>query len=417
MGCAGVRGRRPTAKLARRVEAERGIGREERIHGSARRHQLIDAAHERAEALRLGDRRVEPRVECGRPGDREHGQHVDEPPPAPAPRSSVGDEPGDGTGDCEEHQHGSRPPGGLGERGDAHRVHRSEPRPELWARIEPEGQRDGERGEQDEGRRVEPGAGAGDAYGCPLRGRPDDAGREQQRDGRVHGQQVDASLRRREREEDEPGAHPGLGEARDGRTRPAERHDGERQERRPRQEADQRERHQVARTVLVARLRVGVQVSEPVLARHGGDERRPLAAERRHVPAAGHQQGRPERGGDAQPAREGRVAACEREHARREPRQHDGDGSLGEGAERCTRGGEHRPAAPGAGEQGEHPRREDRGERGGERHVDTGAGRGACPLEAGGEDQRGRQPGGGPEGRAGGGPGAEHRRGAERRRG
>ena len=409
-----VRGR-PAPKLAWRVEAERGIGREERIQRSTRRHDPIDAAHERAEALRLGDRWMEPGVERGRPGDREHGQDVDEPPPAPAPGRPVGDQPGDGAREREQHQHRSGPPRGLCEGGDTQRVHRSEPLPEQRARIEAEGQRDGERAEHDERGRVEAGAGAGDPYGRSLGGCRDDAGGDQQRDGRIDGQQVDAPLRCREREEDEPRAYPGLGETGDGRPRPPEGDDRKRQEGRPRQQSDQRERQEVAGAVLVARLRVRVEVPEPVLAGHGGDERRPFAAERHHVPAAGYQQGRPERRRGAQPARQAPVAAGKREHPRRQPRQHDGHRSLGEGADGCTRRGEHRPSATAATER-EYPRRQHRGERGGERHVDARAGRRPRPLEAGGEDQCGRQSGRGPEGRARRGPGAEHRRGAERRR-
>ena len=219
---AGVRGRRPTAQLAWRVEAECGIGREERIQRSTRRHDPIDAAHERAEALRLGDGRVKPRVEGGRPGDREHGQDVHEPPPAPAPCGPVGDEPRHGAGECEQHERRSGPARGLGERSGTHGICRPEPVPELRARVEPEGQRDGEGGEHDEGGRVETGANAGGAYGRSVGGCSDDACPDQQRDGRIDGQQVDAPFRRREREEDEPRSEPGLGEARDGRPRPAE---------------------------------------------------------------------------------------------------------------------------------------------------------------------------------------------------
>jgi len=296
-------GRRPGAELARRVEAESGIGREEGIERSARRHDPIDAAHEGPQAPRPGDRRMEQRVEGGGPGDREHGQDVHEPPPAPAPRGPVGDEARHGARDREQDQHRSGPPRGYLEGGGAHGVRGPEPAPQGRTRIEPDGQRCGEGGEQDEGGRVEAGAAAGGAYGSALGGRSDHAGTDQERDGGIEREEVHAPLGRREPEEDEPRAHPGLGEVGCRRPLPAERHDAEREERRPRQESDEREREEVAGAVRVARVRVRIEIAEPVLTGDGGEECGPLAAERRRVPGAGHQQGHAERGRSAEPAR------------------------------------------------------------------------------------------------------------------
>src|SRR5207237_6392890 len=112
------------------------------------------------------------RVEGGGPGDREQGQDVHQPPPAPAPRRPVGDEARHDARDREQNQHRSGPPRGDREGGGAHGVRGPEPAPQGRTRVEPDGQRRGEGGEYDEGGRVEAGGPRGGGGGPGLgRGR------------------------------------------------------------------------------------------------------------------------------------------------------------------------------------------------------------------------------------------------------
>ena len=115
-----------------------------------------------------------------------------------------------------------------------------------------------------------------------------------------------------------------------------------------------------------------------------------MAAEGGSVPARGDQQRHADRHRRADPARQTRVAARERQHPECQGGQHDRHRSLGEDAERQPGGRERGPTAAATADEGERPRGQHRRETGRERHVDAGARRRPNPLEAGREDERGR---------------------------